>query len=315
MALNIDGSNISVEHITFDGNNNSTRTNELIGFAGSSNVNIEKCTIKNSTYIGLAIGGSTDVYVGTCRFENNGRPKPTTESAPALWCEQYGPGNNSKNVTVDSCYFVNNEWSAAYFMPDGGSFTNNHCINNGESTVFSNSNGKYIRIENNYITGATISNRSASGLELGGSNYIVSGNVISFCDADGISITAGQNYIVEGNTCFNNGQKSATVPAFQLAAGIAFSGEAATRSSDLIITNNRCYDNQTTQTQVIGIFAYAANPEYTAYRILITNNNLYNNKTYGFRNHNNYSVALVTGTTTASVIYNNIGNSGVFNTY
>jgi parallel beta-helix repeat protein len=390
LLSNISGSNITFENITFDGNNNSTRTVELLSFALVNNLNIINCTIKNSTYIGCGLGGCQDVVISGCRFENNGRPIPSTVSAPALWCADYS-GTTSKEVVVDGCYFLNNKWSAAYFMPVGGTFTNNHCVNNGESTIFSNQIlTKYLRIENNYINGTTRSHISGSGIEVGGRYLTVKNNIVLNCASDGISLTNISNSVIEGNVCYNNGTETGYYP---LAAGIGIAsvqqlstltsavitdtvgtvtvttstnyyiGQAITisgtfssgsitgysspatyyigavnsttsiqltntyanalagtfslvttagtttpgatwtlrdQAADNIVTNNRCFDEKRTKTQVAGLLFYANDTNYINRRTLVTNNNFSGNLTYGIRDHLNNCID------STATIFNNI---------
>ena len=401
MLSNFSGSNITFEDLTFDGNDNSTRTVELIGFALSSNLNFINCTIKNSTYIGCALAGCRDVVISGCRFENNGRPIPTTVSGPALWCADYA-GTTSKEVVVDSCYFINNNWSAAYFMPEGGTFTNNHCVNNGESTIFSNQIvTKYLRIENNYINTTRRSNISASGIEVGGRYLTIKNNIILNCAADGISLTNISNSIIEGNVCYNNGTETSyyslaagigiasvqqlstftsaaiitdtvgtvTVPSsnnYYIGQPITISGTFSSGSitgysdpttyyigavnsptsirltnsyanaldgtftlvtttgtttpgavwtlrdqtEDNIITNNRCFDEKRTKTQVSGLFIYANDTSYLNRRLLVTNNNFSGNATYGIRNHQNNCLDS-TSTIINNILHNRSLGNGV----
>lgn len=242
---------IELNGLTFDGNNNSTRTAELLGFAKILNLTVKNCGVQNHTYIGLAFTASKNVVVSQCYFTNNGRPIPSTTSAPALWTAPTGQGT-PYDVRVENNYFLENNWSAAYFMPTRGAFTNNNCIDNGESTVFASDAGTYLRIENNNIAGATRSNISASGIECGAPYTIISGNIIESCAADGIALSDVQNVTIADNHIFNNGQEPAYFP---YANGITIIGTASSpnQPDHIQIHGNRIGDRQGTKTQYAAI--------------------------------------------------------------
>jgi parallel beta-helix repeat protein len=253
--------------------------------------------VKDATYIGLAIGACFDVWILESKFQNIGRPIPTTTSAPAIWVDKIS-GVSSERVTIENNLFLNNKWSAAYFMPLGGSFSNNVCISNGESTVFVNEFGKNLKFVNNYINGTTRSNISASGLEIGGTEHVISNNIVQNCAADGIIITNCNHTLVTGNQCFNNGKENTYAP-FQLSAGITVA--ASTSTAQNIISNNVCFDNQGTKTQIFGILLYKAPAASAIANTLVTNNVVTGNLTQGIRDHNGTSVD---GST---ILDNNIG--------
>lgn len=286
-----------IEGITFDGNNNASRTVELLSMSNVQNFYFLNSEVKNATYIGLAIGACFDVWVTGCRFENIGRAIPTTISAPAIWVDKIG-GVSSQRIFIEDNHFVNNKWSAAYFMPVGGSFSNNVCVNNGESTVFVNEFGKNLKFVNNYINGTTRSNISASGLEIGGTDHVISNNVIQNCAADGIIITDCNHTVITGNQCFNNGKENTYAP-FQLSAGITVA--AAVSSAQNIVSNNVCFDNQGTKTQVFGVLLYKGPSATAIANTLVTNNVTVGNLTQGIRDHNGNSVDV------SSILDNNIG--------
>lgn len=305
MLTSTSGTNISIENLTIDGNNNPTRLRPLLTLDVCNNIKITNVTVKNNSHIGIELGGCENVLIQNSRFENCGRLPPNAISTPAIWCDSSPENVRPKRITIDNCYFVNNNWSGAYFMPDDGKFTNNFCFNNGESTLFSSYTATNVLIEGNHINGTTRRHISGSGLELGGQNYIIKNNIIQNCASDGISLTDIKNSIIEGNVCFNNG-KETTWPGFQNSGGISIASVSTTSFCvNNIITGNRCFDN--TGTQKFGIIIYAANPLITTVtRTLITNNNTYQNVTDGIRNWQNNSID------TTTTIYKNILNDGSF---
>jgi parallel beta-helix repeat protein len=237
--------------LTFDGNNNSTRTAELVAVAKVQNVTFSNCSFQNHTYIALAMTANSNMVVTECYFTNNGRPIPSTTSAPALWVAETVLGM-PYDVRIENNYFRDNNWSAAYFMPTRGSFTNNNCVDSGESAIFCNNTGSYLRIENNNITGTTRSNISGSGIECGASNTVITGNTIDSCAAEGIALTDAQNVTIANNLIFNNGQDTAYYP---FANGITIVSSVASpgQPDHIQIHGNRIGDRQGTKTQYAAI--------------------------------------------------------------
>ncbi len=199
--------NITIEGITFDGARLDSRTGSLLSFTKAQNITIKDCTFKNNVYISLGLGGCKDVTVIGCTFENNGLPKPSKTSTPALWTDKSGD-TFAQNIIVEDCTFRNNNWSGCYFMPHGGRIARCTFIDNGESTIFTNDNARDIEYIDNYITGARKSNISCSGIEIGGVNIRVEGNLIENCGAEGISLTNTENVVVRNNMILNNGQET-----------------------------------------------------------------------------------------------------------
>lgn len=237
--------------LTFDGNNNSTRTGELVAIAKVRNVTFSNCGFQNHTYIALALTANSNMVVTECYFTNNGRPIPSTVSAPALWTAATVLGT-PYDVRVENNFFYDNNWSAAYFMPTRGSFTNNNCLSNGESTIFCNNTGSYLRIENNTIDGTTRSNISGSGIECGAPYTIITGNTIVGCAAEGIALTDVQNVTIADNLIFNNGQDTAYYP-FPNGITIVNTASAPNQPDHIQIHGNRIGDRQGTKTQYAAI--------------------------------------------------------------
>jgi hypothetical protein len=266
--------------LTFDGNNIFTRTVELLSIAKVLNTTFTGCSVQNNTYIGIAFTGVSNVIVSQSYFTNNGRPRPSTTSGPAIWTASTVLGY-AYDVRIENNYFYENNWSAAYFMPSRGSFTNNTCVNNGESTIFCNDTGSYLRIENNTISGTTRSNISGSGIELGSPYSIISGNTIDSCASSGVALTDVQNVIVCNNQIFNNGQDTAFDP---YVCGIVIIGSAASpyQPDHIQISGNRIGDRQAVKTQYAGIGFGGTGAACT--NVAIYNNDLVEQKTATFFN-------------------------------
>jgi parallel beta-helix repeat protein len=242
--------NIEIIGLRFDGNSNATRTGNFVEFAKTQDCVVSECEFINHTYICIAIGGSRNVKVYKNTFKNNGRPKPSTVSTPCVWTAT-GYHGIPKDIYVDHNTFIDNNWSCSYFMPTGGSFSFNYCLNNGESGVFTNDTGKDISYIGNTIIGQTRSNISASGIETGGNNLIISGNNIQNCAADGISLTDTTNVLVSDNIILNNGQETSYFVGASGIQLITYAG--STRPDHIRITQNRIGDTQTIATQNSGI--------------------------------------------------------------
>ena len=301
------GNNVYFQKIIFDGNNNSGRTIALLSFNGNRYLYLIQCIIQNTSFMGMAAGSCRDVRVWGSKFESCGIFGSAGDlqpvSSPAFWTDTIA-GIPSQDVYIEKCLFLNNRWSAAYFMPTGGIFKDNLLVNNLESGVFSNENANSLLIENNYIYKQTRRNISSSGLELGGNNHTVRNNTIHNCGADGISLSDVSGCTVEYNTCYDNGVET-TYAAYFLAAGITLASlsNRAINATLNTIRYNRCFNTTGNTSQPIGIFFYRAPNSRTIDNCTITNNNNYNNTLSQIRDHQNNSVG---GTTTIS---NNISNS------
>ncbi len=194
---------ITVQDIAFWGTSDVERTGHLLGLAKATDLTITDCSFRNNCGIALALGGCKNVTVRNCTFENNGLPRPSTVSRPALWTD-VSRKNAPVNINVEDCLFRNNQWSGCYFMPQGGRIARCTFIDNGESSVFTSSNGSDIEYIDNYITGATMSNISACGLEIGASDVLVEGNLIENCGQHGISLMNTQRVVIRNNMSLNN---------------------------------------------------------------------------------------------------------------
>lgn len=272
--------NLEFYGLTFDGNNNATRTGELVAVAKVENVTFSNCSFQNHTFIALAMTANRNMTVTECYFTNNGRPRPSTVSAPALWIAQSVLGT-PYDVRVENNYFYANNWSAAYFMPTRGSFSNNNCVNNGESTIFCNDTGAYLRIGNNNISGAIRSNISASGIECGSPYTVIVGNTIDSCGAEGIALTDVQNVTIADNMIFNNGQETAYYP-FSNGITIIGSVSAPNQPDHIQIHGNRIGDRQGTKTQYAAIGFGGAGAACT--NVAIYNNDFAEQKTATYYN-------------------------------
>jgi parallel beta-helix repeat protein len=248
---------ININGITFDGGDNPRKgTSALVELGYTSDLNFTNSAVQNTQYIGLDLGGAQNATVQGSLFTNIGNPNHSVNGGSAIYVGGEGE-NQAKNINVVGNTFKDNNWSAAYFMPDGGQFSNNTCVNNGESTLFMNHTGKNVTIANNTIDGSRRMDISASGLELGGQNLKVYGNTITNAGSDGITLTDVSNSQIENNNLFNNGRESQKYEPFQYAAGIGVN--SSTQNANNVVQNNTIYDNQTNPTQQYGVFGWSQN--------------------------------------------------------
>lgn len=269
---------MNIYHLTFVGNSSLTRFNALVTLVKATEVEIAYCTFRNNTYMGVAMAGCSLINVRNCTFKELGRPKPSIYSAPALWTDKMGDGSYSRGIVVEQCLFIDNNWSGCYFMPRIGAIRDCTFYNNGESSIFTNGNGSDIQYCNNYIDGAKRSNISASGIECGASNCIISDNQIKNCENDGISLTDVKNVIVSDNIISNNGKDNTRFPTAAGIAIIAIDSSPSLQIDHIQIMNNRITDEQATKTQVYGI-CVGGRPGPTAKNLQIYNNDIADNKT------------------------------------
>ncbi len=247
-AILVEESNVIISGIAVDGDDNERENTELISITGTD-VEVQHCTIQNSRYIGIGITGE-NVSINNSYFTQLGSPVQSAEQGSAIWV-----GERAKNIKITDNRFENNRWSGIYFMPNTGVISFNEFINNKESAVFVNHHGRNIRISNNVIRGQKRSNISGSGLEIGGHNVQIENNSISYCASDGISLTDCSDVTILNNVIFNNGQESHVYQGFNRASGIGVHNTGT--STNIVVTGNKIYDNQSIKTQTHGIFGWS----------------------------------------------------------
>lgn len=148
------------------------------------------------------------------------------------------------------------------------------------------------------VEGNTVRDGTVEGIRVMGSGGSVKNNIVRENGLHGIQLfspvsgLAVHDVIVEGNKVINNSQDSAT------ADGIRIDGSNAA-FSHLLVTNNRCYDDQGSPTQRYGIILSGGTGHSN---INIVNNDVVGNKTGGFLK-SNFTMA----TDAKLIIRNNLG--------
>lgn len=227
---------ISVSNIKFDGNNLGPRTAELVSFAKVEDLNITNCYVYNVQYIGIAIAGCVAVGVNNCLFTECGNDSVLAEGGAAIWMGPAADTTISYDVSVSESSFISNNWSAMYANGNRLSIIGNYLVNNKESGIFMTGSNNVI--SDNWISGQTKKNISASGIEAGGNYHTINGNFIGDCDDYCIALTDTQFVTVTGNSLYNPRRDSASFPNASCVSVISLTASPNQPRYILIVGNN-----------------------------------------------------------------------------
>jgi len=181
----------------------------------------------------------------------------------------------SSYSTVINCIVKNNKQGIRILGSSIGVIVSNNIVadNNFDSTCIgigvSDSCSNCI-VSDNYI----LNNYLGIQVNTGDKGNIIKNNIVKFNKGTGITITDTRNTIISGNLCENN----ASLP------GLGYGIYLSATSRDNIITENRCFDSQTTKTQERGIYSDGSFN-------IIANNILFGNKTAQLTNGANCSLS------------------------
>lgn len=299
-------SDIEFIGLRFDGNSNASRSGNFLALVKAKDCLIADCEFINHTFICVAIAACQNVQVTGNTFRGNGRPRPSTVSTPCVWTAYNTELGTPKDISIEGNTFLDNTWSCCYFMPVGGSFSFNYCLNNGESGVFTNTTGKYLKYVGNHIENQVRSNISASGIESGGSYLLISGNTIIGCGNDGISLTDTENVVVSNNQIFNNGQDTAF---FAAGSGIGIISYSGPNPDHIRVHGNRIADLQSIKTQSYGVLVYSSGTGAGPLEHVAIHDNDFTGQKI-----NSYSIPPALWTTATCVLYDNYLADGTFDT-
>ncbi len=203
--------NIEITGVGFDGSNLTTRSVELVSLIKVRNPRISKCKFYNVQFMGFALGGCKEFSITENEFTNCGNPAVVAEGGAALWIGNYfGDGTVSTDGTIINNFFHNNNWSALYLNGNRNTVSSNQFRSNRESTIFGT--GSFNMINDNNITSAIRKNISASGIEIGGAYWTITGNLINQTGSDSISCTDAQVVTISGNTLTDPAREPAYFP-------------------------------------------------------------------------------------------------------
>lgn len=260
-VLNANGnSNVTVEHLTFDGNypTISTTTVDELDLNGTDNV-ARYCEVKAFSKYGILAQGTRPQVVG-CRI--TGVNSATVGSEMGIVAS--GAGALIRGCTIRDVRLNAVIVQGANVRVQGNYFRNNHpSTGPGGGHVLTDTGGNDALIEDNVIV--VRGGNETYGIELNASGAVVQGNTI---DGQwmGINVLPGAtNTVVQGNVSKNNSR-----------TGIFVSNGA----TGFQIVGNRCFDNQGTPTQLYGIEIEAG----ASNNYVVLGNDLRGNTTAGFSN-------------------------------
>ena len=232
----LSNNDIIIENIVFDGNkaNRGDVDEALLKIVTSQDVYIQKCTIQNNGYMGIALAGCNKVRVKNCNFYNTGKSAATSEGGAAIWTGDYST-THSYGVIIENNYFNDLEWSAIYLNANNSKVLGNRITNTHESSIYSNTTTAYNVFSGNHISGTVKKNISASGIECGSSYSVISNNHIDTVGDSCISLTDIRSIVVSGNELNNARQDSASFPQGSLIQILSVNAQAYMNS---IVGNN-----------------------------------------------------------------------------
>ena len=240
------------------------RTNDVV------DLNIQDCRFVNIPDTAVSLGYVRHASITNCQFQTIGNSGIRLQD----------PGDDSANhdIVIEHNTFTNvvtslNRGHAA-IQSQGGlarheritvkdNIIDTHYVGIGLDSI------DYGIVANNRVLG---NGELGEGIAFTGSNTSITGNAINQCYAAGIlqwavSYRPNNDNIIEGNTCWNNGQGIAII-----------CGEPGTLVESLLVTGNRCYSASVEHPQNYGIQSYI-NPtrEFTWKNVAIVDNDLRGN--------------------------------------
>jgi hypothetical protein len=246
--------NIIIEDIEFIDESGLDRGNALVAFSKCTNLFLDKITVTDNQYQGLAIGGCVDVYIDDLKLSGCGKAAVTSNGGDALWIGAASSDSAaSNNIFVSRPTIASCEWSGILATGSNIYITNPSISEVKEAGIFGESAGVWIlggEIKN--ITKKFI---SAAGIELGGYNInIGSGLAISNVSNVAVALTDAQQWSIDGLTTYNCRRDAATYPT---AGHIAILSLSAFPSAPWhgSITGHKAYDSSSpsaSAVQVVG---------------------------------------------------------------
>ena len=235
-AYTYGNSNINFKKLTISGGGNTGRLTGLVDLLKTKDSGFEEVKFKDSDYFGITDAGNLNLLVRACKFDNLGK---STGASPAIWSQSY-LADNTLSIGTKIVYsdFTNNNRSAIQAASREMIIGRNTFSNNGESTIFMNTNALGCIITNNIIKRANLTDISAHGIEVGGSGHIIAGNNISDTDGTGISTLDVTNSKISNNTIENYRVDAVFYSATWSASGIGVTNTVAGVTSNLTINDN-----------------------------------------------------------------------------
>lgn len=177
---------------------------DLQGASFRNDITLDGCLF--DTYGGMAIilGGGKGFQIHNCIFRRTAQINIPSGgfSYPAIWCsdrQNLAGYDESSDIDIQGCVFEDLYWSGIYALGQRISIRNNKFKNTRESTIFISEFASRVTVTGNIIDGTTMQNISASGVEVGGEFVNVSGNLITNCEAFGVSVQDSLFFNVSAN--------------------------------------------------------------------------------------------------------------------
>jgi hypothetical protein len=247
VLVKMDGEGSTLSSLTLDGN----RTGTVLSL-NRAGVTVNSLDVKNFTHVGIAVPASG------CRITNctiTALLDPTPASM-GIWHDA-GRGPTDATIVIDHNTIKGNGLNGIYCTGgsvtiEGNRLSRNHIITSTGGGQIDVGNA-FTTNTNAIISGNTVLDGGGiktGGLELGGGKFRVTGNTIRNHGSGGIGL--GHNVTdatVTGNTISNCGRNVNDRNTPQNRSGI-YVGYGAT---NLVITGNRCFDDQRNKTQTYGV--------------------------------------------------------------
>jgi hypothetical protein len=247
VLVRVDAEGSTLSNLTLDGN----RTATVLSLNGTD-VTADSVEVKNFTHIGIAAPASV-CRITKCLTEGL---KDLAALTMGIWHDA-GPRTTDATILIDHNTIKDNSVNGIYCTGGKVTITNNRLTGNHSVP---NIGGGQIDVGNAFttntvavITGNTITDGGsikAGGIELGGGTFTVAHNVIRNHGAGGIGL--GHNTVratVSNNTISNCGRNVGEKNVPQCRSGIYVMYGA----SNVLISGNRCFDDQPNKTQTYGI--------------------------------------------------------------
>ena len=208
--------NITIEHITFDGNNyTNDSTDALLNFTFTDSINVKNCSFIKFDKQGLFLNSVVNGIVKDNYFYRTSTANTQNQGLTVTYSTYYTPLRLSYNIIVDSNTFIN---SATIFACHSSIITNNYIKGFGFGagitidvdpyyTTLGYKNVYNIHIDKNIITGGSgtdVNDYKCGGIENWAFNSKITNNVIYGNSGAGID-QGGKYCIVSDNLIYDNG--------------------------------------------------------------------------------------------------------------
>lgn len=245
---------VTVSEVTLRGSRK-----ESVSFWGGAFNEVLNSSFSDSLGSGIATAGSSDVLISGNTVEGVGSKTFTPSSISVNGRRNHVVGNTIRN-SLGSGFTIGHLAAGDPYNASDSIFYENDISNVG-GPGFSLLNGtpsKNITIRNNRV------DMAREGIALGPGtatdpveNILLEDNTISRSETYCIRVGGGSGLLlkdvkVRNNECVNNARRESTI--LRERSAIAVFGEPSILLPGVVVTGNRCYDDQATQTQWYGVY-------------------------------------------------------------